>query len=512
MIVSSSRMIALLVAATLATAAPAQEPLRYSVSLADTAQHHFDVTLRVNTLGAKNDIFEFAATAPGTYQVMDIGRFVHDFRALDRAGKPLTTERLTANRWRLLKPERVREIRYRIHATRDTTVTEHPVYQMCGSRLVADYAMINGQALFGFPKGMQAARISVRLEDYPSDWTISTALPSKDGAYVAESYDQLVDSPMLLGRLSMASLDVTGVPVQIAVRSMAGKITAPQLRDAMRGMLMSAGAFLGKLPVDRYVFLYDFGETSAGAWEHSYSSEYVLKENDFTPEFGASITDIAAHEFFHVVTPLNIHSEIIEHFNFETPVPSQHLWLYEATTEWAAHKMQLQSGLKSPEAYLASLIQKMRIDRVSFDSTYSLRELALTSFSDSGQRQYGNIYMRGALVSGLLDIRLLELSNGERGLRELIAELTKRYGKRRAFPEDSLFAIIERMTSPAIGEFFARYVRESEHLPIKEYYAKLGITLIEDERGMPVRFEIDPNPTPEQRRLRAAWLGKPSTS
>ena len=54
----------------------------------------------------------------------------------------------------------------------------------------------------------------------------------------------------------------------------------------------------------------------------------------------------------------------------------------------------------------------MQIDRQAFDSTYSLRELALTSYSDSGQAQYGNIYMRGALTAGLLDIRLLELSHG----------------------------------------------------------------------------------------------------
>ena len=44
-------------------------------------------------------------------------------------------------------------------------------------------------------------------------------------------------------------------------------------------------------------------------------------------EVGVAVTDMAAHEFFHIVTPLNIHSEIIEHFNFATPTPSQHLWL-----------------------------------------------------------------------------------------------------------------------------------------------------------------------------------------
>ena len=157
-------------------------------------------------------------------------------------------------------------------------------------------------------------------------------------------------------------------------------------------------------------------------------------------------------------------------------------------------------------------MQKSRFDHRGFDTTYSLTKLAKTSYSDSGQRQYGNIYMRGAIVAGLLDIALLERSHGEHGLRDLIGELSKTYGKQRAFPDDSLFAIIEGMTYPEIGDFFARYVQGAEHPPIKAYYAKLGITLTEDANGLPVKFTIDPNPSPEQLRLRTAWLGrKPAT-
>jgi hypothetical protein len=64
------------------------------------------------------------------------------------------------------------------------------------------------------------------------------------------------------------------------------------------------------------------------------------------------------------------------------------------------------------------------------------------------------------------------------------------------------------MTYPEIRDFFDRYVLESEHLPIREYYARLGITLVEDDKGQPVRFEVDPTPTPEQLQLREAWLGR----
>jgi predicted metalloprotease with PDZ domain len=499
---------ALSVGLTAAHAETTAPSLSYAIDLNDRADDLFKVTLTVAGLGAGNEIYQFASTAPGTYQVMNIGRYVRSFEALDAAGKPVAVEHVSVNQWKLGDPARVRTIRYRIAETWDTRVEQNQVYLMCGTSIEKDHVLINPHAVIGYPTGLQASPVRLRLV-YPSGWKVGTALErGKDGVYHAESYDRLIDSPILLGRLTNASTTVTGVPVEIYAYSKTDKIKASQLLSAMDDMLEAAGHFLGRLPVNRYTFLYHFEDKSAGAWEHSLSSEYVFQESPYTDSLGTYLTDIAAHEFFHIVTPLNIHSEIIEHFNFVTPVPSQHLWLYEGTTEWAAHIMQLRAGLKSPEDYLAKTLQKMQIDQAAFDSSYSLRELALTSYSDSGQKQYGNIYMRGALTAGLLDIRLLELSHGERGLQDLILELTRKFGKQRAFPENGLVDTLVAMTYPEVRDFFARYVWESEKLPIKEYYAKLGIRLVEDADGRPVRFEILPDPTPEQRRLREAWLGR----
>jgi predicted metalloprotease with PDZ domain len=487
------------------TAAP--PALAYGIDLTRRADDLFHVTLRVSGLGAENAIYQFASTAPGTYQVMNIGRYVKAFEAFDAKGRPVPAERISINQWRLSDPGRVRTIRYAVTETWDSPL-DHPIYKMCGTSIEGDHVLINPHAVIGYPEGLQAAPVRLRLA-YPRTWMVGTALKrSADGVFLADNYDQLVDSPILLGRLSRARLTVTGVPIDVYAYSETDKIKAGQLLSAMSGMLEAAGKFLGRLPVDRYTFLYHFADAGAGAWEHSFSSEYVLQEGEFTDSVGQRVTDIAAHEFFHIVTPLNIHSEIIEHFNFVTPVPSRHLWLYEGTTEWAAHAMQLRAGLKTPEAYLQTQIRKMQLDRQLYDSTYSLRELALTSYSDSGQAQYGNIYMRGALTAGLLDIRLLELSKGERGLQDLIVDLAHRYGKRRAFPDSTFLDTLVAMTGPEVRDFFDRYVLDSQHLPIKEYYAKLGITLVQDEQGQPVRFDIDPKPSDEQRLLRDAWLGR----
>ena len=185
------------------------------------------------------------------------------------------------------------------------------------------------------------------------------------------------------------------------------------------------------------------------------------------------------------------------------------LWLYEGVTEWASDAMQLRAGLKDPDRYLADQVQKIRSDEGFFDLDYSLSELAFTSYTAEGQRQYGNIYQRGAIVGSLLDLRLLKLSGGEYGLQELMLDLAERYGASRPFPEDELFDIVTEMTYPEIGEFLEAYVRGTEPLPIEEYYGWIGIALERREDGRAVRFSVDPEPSPEQKALRDAWVSNP---
>lgn len=452
-----------------------QPELTYEVNLNDRADDLFKVVLNVKGLKADNNIFQFAATAPGTYQTMDIGRFVRSFKAYDKNGREIPTRQLNTNQWELSAPKKVRKIAYQIAETWDTPVKTNKIYNMCGTSLEQDHALINGQAVFGFLKGLQGAPMKLKL-DHPANWTVGTALKTDNqGYYQISSYDYVVDSPIMAGStLTRADTTYDGTRIELYTYSKTGKIRSSDLLSNMTTMLNAVHKFVVKFPVDRYTFLFHFEDQDWGAWEHSYSSGYVMKEQDFTPQFAHSITDIASHEFFHIITPLNIHSEIIERFNFVTPTPSQHLWLYEGTTEWASDIMQLRSGMITLEEYLTDMQKKLYFnDQLGQD--YSLQELSLTSYTPEGQKRYGNIYHRGAATAALLDIRLLELSGGKRGLREVINELSREFGPSKAFPENEFFSIFVSKTYPEITDFFNRYVRGKEPLPLADYFAKLGI-------------------------------------
>jgi predicted metalloprotease with PDZ domain len=88
------------------------------------------------------------------------------------------------------------------------------------------------------------------------------------------------------------------------------------------------------------------------------------------------LREIAAHEFFHIITPLNIHSEEIQYFDYDNPKMSDHLWLYEGTTEYHAHAMQVKYGFYSADAFLQTLKEKMTGAQFAFNDTLPFTEMS----------------------------------------------------------------------------------------------------------------------------------------
>ncbi len=161
------RLMLLAVCALPSAAASQQGPLSYTINLNNRADDLFKVTLTVKGLTAENAVYQFASTAPGTYQVMNIGRFVKSFDAFDGRGRKVPVEQISVNQWKLSNAPRVRTIRYTVAETWNTTL-DHPIYLMCGTTIGSDHVLINPHAVIGYPSGMQTTPVRLRLS-YPRD-------------------------------------------------------------------------------------------------------------------------------------------------------------------------------------------------------------------------------------------------------------------------------------------------------------------------------------------------------
>ena len=192
--------------------------------------------------------------------------------------------------------------------------------------------------------------------------------------------------------------------------------------------------------------------------------------------------------------------EVIENFNFANPTPSEHLWLYEGVTEWASDFMQFRNGSMNIDELFKQFAIKIGND-AEYDPSYSLSQISLTSYTQAGGSQFGNVYNRGSMAAALLDIRLIELSKGEKGLRELILELIDTYGPDNAFPDSGFFDILVEMTSPEIEEFINKHIKGSEPLPYEDYFDNIGIYYDPITND----FSLNPQMTDSQELLFNRW-------
>ena len=298
--------------------------------------------------------------------------------------------------------------------------------------------------------------------------------------YFAADYNFLVDGPIMYNQPDTLTKNIAGAEILISVFSPQKVVSAHDIMENIEDLMVAQSNYLGgTLPVKKYAYLiylmdYESLSKAMGALEHSYSSFYTLPESvaDQLPQF---VRDVAAHEFFHIVTPLSIHSEQIHNFNYITPEMSRHLWLYEGITEYNSIHMQVQQGLYDMETFLEEIQEK--ITNASVYPLVSFTKMSQKILEPEFKDMYRNVYEKGALIGVCLDLALIKYSKGTLNLAGLLKQLSHKYGKENAFKDSELIDVITAMTYPEIGVFFNRYVQGNEPLPLEEYLSWTGISL-----------------------------------
>lgn len=490
---------------------------QYTVDLTKVVDDKVYVELAPPALEEREITFYFPKIVPGTYAIADYGRYVSNLKAEDKKGRELPVDKRDENSWRIRKANKLAKISYWIDDTWDTAVEGPEIFWPAGTNIEEDQNFVlNTSGFFGYFEGIKEADFKLRIVR-PKDLYGSTGLiPVKTGLspqavaketgiapdgngtvdiYSADNYDQLIDSPLMYAPTDTAVINVANTKVLIGSYSPNHMVSAREIAVSIKEVLMAQKAFLGgQLPVEKYAFIFYFTDKPIlryGALEHSYSSFYYMPEMPIA-QMNQQLRDFAAHEFFHIVTPLTVHSEQIADFDFNDPEMSKHLWMYEGVVEYFASLMQVRYDLISVEEFVEVLREKMLtadefIDDVPFTE---ISKFTLDRYHD----QYYNVYQKGALIALCLDLKLLELSDGNMDLRDLMLQLSQKFGKDKAFEDDSLFKVITRMTFPEIGVFFDTYVQGKEApgtdttastgsvepLPLEEVFNSVGIIYKDD--------------------------------
>ena len=469
------------------------------IDLVKVDQDRVLVTLNPGAFSSDLINFYIPKTVPGTYSLDNYGQYIEDFKAFDYKGEELQVTQSDSNSWSIATASNLDKISYYVNDTFDQeNSSSEAVFSPAGTNIKAgENYMLNLHGFVGYFEGLKEIPYEIIIS-VPEGLTATTSLPQatmsageSGDKFLAARYFEVIDNPIMYARPNSTSFTINNIEVTMGVYSPNDVYKASDFKAKMEEMMRAQKAFLGDTDSTReynillYLSTMDQDDASGfGALEHHTSTVVVFPEQMPKEGLEQIMVDVVSHEFFHIVTPLNIHSKEIHYFDYNEPKMSEHLWLYEGTTEYFANLFQIQQGLIDESDFYNRIIGK--IDNSGFyDDAMSFIRMSKNIYEDPYKDNYANVYEKGALINMCLDLLIREWSNGEKGVLWLMKELSAKYDALTPFDDPVLIDEITAMTSGDIGIFFKTHVQGETPIDYEAFFAKVGLStdMAEEESG-----------------------------
>lgn len=463
--------------------------VKTTIDLVNVDNDRVSVTINPGSFSKQNISFFIPKTVPGTYSEDDYGKYIEDMKAYDYQGNELLVTSNGTNEWKISNATKLDKISYYVADTYDIeSELNDPVFSPAGTNILKDKNFVlNLHGFVGYFEGYKEVPYELIISS-PSHLVPTTSLNKKQDdsknmtdIFFASRYFEVVDNPILYAKENTASFVINDITVNLSVYSPNDLYSAADLKKSMERMMRAQKAFLGEIDGTKeynillYLSTLDQKDASGfGALEHHTSTVVVMPEQMPLEALEKAMIDIVSHEFFHIVTPLNVHSKEIQFFDFNNPKMSEHLWMYEGTTEYFANLFQIQQGLIDEADFYTRIVGKMNNSK-SYDDEMSFTTMSRNILENPYKGNYANVYEKGTLLNMSLDIMLRDLSNGEKGVLWLMKELSKKYDEDTPFEDDEIIDEIVEMTYPEIRSFFDLYVRGNTPLNYNEILASVGL-------------------------------------
>ena len=459
-----------------------------TINLNDIKDDKVAVVINVPTITTENTIYHMPKSIPGTYSEDNYGKQIDDFKAFDAKGNSLTFVKLDDNSWSIQNAKSLNKITYLVNDTFDTESGSSfggGIFSPAGTNInQGKNFMLNNHGFVGYFDDKKELTYNVTIL-HPEILVGATSMIDLDESITSDNfimprYNDFIDNPIMYAKPDFTKFNVDGMEILFAVYSPNGKHSAKALSTDLEKMMRAQKTFLGavnsnkKYTVLLYLSTMKQDAKGFGALEHNSSTTVVFPEMMPSSMLGKQLIDVVSHEFFHIVTPLGVHSNEIHNFDFNMPKMSQHLWMYEGVTEYFANLFQVNQGLISENDFYERMDDKIN-NAKKMDDKMPFTLMSENVLVEPYKGQYLNVYEKGALIGMCIDIIIREKSDGQKGILNLMQKLTNEYGPKKPFNDSELFSKITELTYPEVGDFLATYVSGSTPIPYEVYFAKMGI-------------------------------------
>ncbi len=462
--------------------------LRYRVDV-DTVGHYLNVELLYESeVSVGRDVLlKMPVWAPGYYLIVDFPKYVCDFCVTDDEGREVQWEKVGKNGWRFFPQCRRTRVSYRVYAN-ERSVAE--------CRVENGVAFVAPNGVFMYVDGDVGHGVEVSYV-LPSGWGhVSSGLRRKmDGAsreegrvtFVADDFDVLYDSPVLLGNQRVIRFEHEGHGYELALETPDGLDETSFVED-FRRMVSATTRLMGDVPYEDYCLIHlGLGQ---GGLEHK-NSQACYTGGSFrfdSREDYLSHLSFTTHEYFHLYNVKCIRPVELGPFDYDREVLTPLLWVSEGFTVYYESRNLLRAGLVDSDYVLAALSEFIgTIEGSEGHRHMSLRQssydiwLNFFNRAANGRDVRISYYDKGPILGLLFDIDIRRKTDGQRSLDDLMRLLYNRYYKElgRGFTEREFWSAAEEVAGQPLPTL-RRYVDTTDEIDYEEMLNDVGLTLDRD--------------------------------
>ena len=462
----------------------------YHLQPSNPAAHLFSVTCRIARPDPEGQVVSLPAWAPGSYLIREYARHVVSLEMVT-ASERVPLHKLDKAHWRAPVVDGPLVLQAEIYAF-DLSVR--------GAYLDAEHAFINGFCLFLRPEGLADQPCAVQIDPPPGDshWQLATAMrrlsgsEMEFGAFAAQSYDELIDQPMLLGDLQRQCFDVLGVPHELVVQGCEQADLERVSEDLKEICTAQSELFGDALPMSHYSFLTTALNAGYGGLEHRDSCALVCSRGDL-PRAGDSEANpryrkflgLCSHEYFHLWNVKRLRPAELTPYALDRENYTRQLWLFEGITSYYDDLMLARSGVVTSDEYLQLLGQSLtRVYRSRGRRLQSLEEASFDTWikfyrqDENSANALVSYYTKGAMVALALDLELRLRSSGAVSLDDVMRAFWQEYGEAdHGVPQGAFERIAEEASGLRLEEFFEQNLRGNVDPPIAILLAQFAVRL-----------------------------------
>ena len=456
--------------------------IQYTFSSEHPNSHYIDIELIVKDCRGETLELQLPSWRPGRYELGNFAKNIKKFSCYDKDGHPLNFSKVNKDLWVIsTEGNSMIKINYSYFASELNA----------GSTFVDDTQMyVNPVNCCMYVPDRMHEEHSIKLKVPENYKVVGSLLKSSPFTLQATNFEELADSPFICSeKIQSINFKVKTIDIHLHFTGECRPDNERLLQDFRKFIDISL-EFFESSPINEFHFLFQILPYKFYHGVEHLRSTVIAIGPGYHLMHGSTYEDVlgvSCHELFHLWNIKTIRPTEMLPYDYTKENYSRLGFVYEGFTTYYGDLLLYQSNVFSQEQYFKTLEERINkhlhnFGRFNLSLANSSFDTWLDGYVPGAPYRKVSIYDEGNLFAFILDVNILEKTNGKRSLREVCLELYRRaINKEKGYCETDIIALVNEISGSDLSDLFNKFCYDTT-----DYFSEISrcMTLLDFELNL----------------------------